>query len=102
LQMLEEMGYATSTEQEGKKIYAITENGREFLAKKNVSNGVKSQMKHQWSFKNIGKMAMVMKEYHALESLIGRGIRGQDADKMQKIRDVLVQTYEEIEAILEE
>jgi DNA-binding PadR family transcriptional regulator len=102
LQMLEEMGYASSTEQEGKKVYAITESGREFLDKKNVSNGVKSRMKKRWSFKNIGKMAMVMKEYHALEHLLSRGIRSQDADKLQRIRDILIQTYEDIELILEE
>jgi DNA-binding PadR family transcriptional regulator len=102
LQMLEEMGYASSTEQEGKKVYAITEAGKEFLAKKSVSNGVKSRIKKRWSFKNIGKMAMVMKEYHALEGLLGRGIRGQDADKLQRIRDILIQTYDDIEAILEE
>ena len=102
LQMLEEMGYASSTEQEGKKVYAITEAGKEFLAKKSVSNGVKSRIKKRWSFKNIGKMAMVMKEYHALEGLLGRGIRGQDADKLQRIRDILIQTYDDIEVILEE
>jgi DNA-binding PadR family transcriptional regulator len=102
LQMLEEMGYASSTEQEGKKVYAITESGREFLDKKNVSNGVKSRMKKRWSFKNIGKMAMVMKEYHALEHLLSRGIRSQDADKLQRIRDILIQTYDDIETILEE
>jgi DNA-binding PadR family transcriptional regulator len=102
LQMLEEMGYASSTEQEGKKVYAITESGREFLDKKNVSNGVKSRMKKRWSFKNIGKMAMVMKEYHALEHLLSRGMRSQDADKLQRIRDILIQTYEDIELILEE
>ena len=103
LQMLEEMGYASSTEQEGKRVYTITEEGREFLAKKkNIANGVKSQMKHRWSFKNIGKMVMVMKEYHALEDLLGRGIRGQDPEKMQRIRDILAQAYDDIESILEE
>jgi DNA-binding PadR family transcriptional regulator len=103
LQMLEEMGYASSTEQEGKRVYAITEGGREFLVKKkNISDGVKSQMKRRWSFKNIGRMMMVMKEYHALEGLLGRGIRGQDAEKMQRIRDILVQAYDDIESILEE
>jgi hypothetical protein len=45
---------------------------------------------------------MVMKEYHALEGLLGRGIRGQDAEKMQRIRDILVQVYDDIESILEE
>ncbi len=103
LQMLEEMGYTSSDEQEGKKTYSITEDGLKFLAKKkNIADGVKTQMKHRWSIKNIGKMVMVMKEYHALESLLSRGIRGQDTDKMQRIRDVLIQAYDNIESILEE
>ena len=103
LQMLEEMGYATSEEQEGKKVYSVTEEGKDFLAKqKNKTNGVRSQMKHKWSFKNIGKMVMVMKEYHALEGLLSRGMRGQDTEKMQRIRDILIQAYDDIESILAE
>jgi len=103
LQMLEEMGYTTSAEQEGKKVHSITEEGLEFLAKKKEqSNGVKSRIKRKWSFKNIGKMVMVMKEYHALEDLLGRAVRGQDADKMQRIRDILVQVYDDIQSILDE
>ncbi|MBN1176354.1 MAG: PadR family transcriptional regulator [Dehalococcoidales bacterium] len=103
LQMLEEMGHAVSEEQEGKKVYSITEEGKDFLAKqKNKTNGVRSQMKRKWSFKNIGKMVMVMKEYHALEDLLGRSIRGQDPEKMQRIRGILIQAYDDIESILEE
>ena len=102
LQMLEEMGYAKATEQDGKKIYTITEQGHQFLAeRKDLADEVKSQMKHRWSFKNIGRMAMVMKEYHALEHLLGRGFRSLDADKAQQIREVLSRTYQEIETILE-
>jgi DNA-binding PadR family transcriptional regulator len=102
LQMLEEMGYAVSSEQEGKKVYTITAAGREFLEKKNVTSDLRGQIKRRWSFKNIGKTIMVMKEYHALEDLLGRVVRGQDADKLQRIRDILVQTYDDIEAIIEE
>ncbi len=103
LQMLEEMGYASSIEQEGKKIYSITEEGLSFLVKKkNIANGVRSQIKHKWSFKNIGRMAMVMREYHALENLLGRGFRSLDADKTERIRQILSSAYQEIEAILEE
>ena len=103
LQMLEEMGYATATERDGKKIYTITEQGRQFLVeRKDSADEVRSQMKHKWSFKNIGKMAMMMKEYHALENLLGRGFRSQDADKMQRIREVLINARDAIEAILEE
>jgi len=103
LQMLEEMGYATATERDGKKIYTITEQGLKFLAeRKDSADEVRSQMKHRWSFKNIGKMAMMMKEYHALENLLGRGLRSLDVDKMQRIRQVLISAYEAIETILEE
>jgi len=103
LQMLEETGHASATERDGKKIYAITEQGRQFLIeRKDSADEVRSQMKHRWSFKNIGRMAMVMKEYHALEHLLSRGFRTLDADRAQRIRQVLTSAYEEIETILEE
>ena len=101
--MLEEMGYASSTERDGKKIYTITEEGLKFLAeRKDSADEVRSQMKHKWDFKNIGRMIMIMKEYHALENLLGEGLRSLDADKMQRIRQVLVNSYEAISEILEE
>jgi len=103
LQMLEEMGYAGSTEQEGKKVYSISEEGLEFLAnKKDIANGVRDRKKHKWSFKNIGRMAQVMKEYHEFEHLLGRGFRNLDEDKTERISQVLASAYQEIEAILEE
>ena len=103
LQMLDEMGYASSTEQEGKKVYSITEEGLEFLSKhSNIADGVRSQMKHRWGIKNIGRMVTVMREYHELENLLGRGFRSLDADKAERIRQILVRTYQEIESILQE
>jgi DNA-binding PadR family transcriptional regulator len=103
LQMLEEMGYASATERDGKKIYTITEEGLKFLdERKDSADEVRSQMKHKWSFKNIGKMAMMMKEYHAMENLMKRGLRTMDADKMQRIRQVLIDAYGAIEDILAE
>jgi DNA-binding PadR family transcriptional regulator len=103
LQMLEEMGYVSATEQEGKKVYSITEAGLAFLAqKKDIANGVRSHIKRRWSFKNIGRMALVMKEYHALESLLGQGFRSLDAAKTERIRAVLSRAYDDIEAVLRE
>ena len=103
LQMLEEMGYVQSTEQEGKKVYAATAEGLEFLEKQNdLADGVRSRMKRRWSFKNVGRMATVMKEYHALEHLLGHGLRSLDTEKTQRIREVLIRTYDEIDSILQE
>jgi DNA-binding PadR family transcriptional regulator len=102
LQMLEEMGYASSTEQEGKKIYSITEEGLKFLEdQSNIADGVRRQMKHKWSFKNIGRMAMIMREYHELEGLLDSSFRRLDADKAEQIRQILSRAYQEIESVLQ-
>jgi DNA-binding PadR family transcriptional regulator len=103
LQMLEEMGYATTTERDGKKIYTITEEGLKFLdERKDSADEVRSQMRHKWSFKNIGRMAMVMKEYHALDNVLGRRLFGTDPEKLKRIQEVLAQAHDDIESILEE
>jgi DNA-binding PadR family transcriptional regulator len=102
LQMLQEMGYVSSIEQEGKRIYSITEEGLKFLDNQsNIADGVRRQMKHNWSFKNIGRMIMVMREYHALEELLGNSFRRLDADKAEQIRHILSQAYQGIGSVLE-
>ena len=103
LQMFEDMGYTYSTERDGKKIYTITEQGIEFLAeRKDSADEVRSHMKRRWSFKNMGKMVMVMKEYHALEHILSRSFRHLDADQTQRIRKILINTQNEIENIISE
>jgi DNA-binding PadR family transcriptional regulator len=101
LQMFEDMGYTTTTERDGKKIYTITEEGLKFLAeRKESADEVRSHIKRRWSFKNIGRMAMIMKEYHDIENLLSRGFRTLDADQTQRIREILVNAQREIENVL--
>jgi DNA-binding PadR family transcriptional regulator len=103
LQMLEEMGYASARARDGKKVYTITKEGLKFLEeRKDFADEVRSHIKHKWDFKNIGRMIMVMKEYHALENVLGEGLRRLDEDKMQRIRQVLSGAHKAIEDILEE
>jgi DNA-binding PadR family transcriptional regulator len=103
LQMLEEMGHASSIEQEGKKVYSITDEGLKFLENQsNIADDVRRQMKRKWSFKNIGRMVLIMREYHALEDLLGSGFRSLDAGKADQIRHILSRAYQEIESALQE
>jgi DNA-binding PadR family transcriptional regulator len=54
LQMLEEMGYASAEERDGKKVYTITDEGLKFLAeRKDQAEEVKCQMKHQANWENL-------------------------------------------------
>jgi len=72
LQMLEEMGYASSSEQEGKRVYSITEEGLKFLENQsNIADGVRKQMKHKWSFKNIGRMVTVILRIYLATAFAG-------------------------------
>jgi len=103
LQMLEEMGYATSEEREGKKVYTITEEGRRFLSeRRDTADGVKDQMKHHWNPKDIGAFAQMMAEFADIGRLMGRRARRADPETMRRIRNVLSRAYDEIKNILEE
>src|SRR4030042_6485208 len=49
LQYLEELGYVTAEASEGKKVYTITEEGKQFLAeKKDVHDEIRDNMKQWW------------------------------------------------------
>ena len=103
LQMLEEMGYATSREEEGKKVYTVTEEGARFLAESREAAGdMKDRIRKRWSFRNIGRMAGVMREYHSLEHVIGDGFRSLDEDKATRVREILARARRDIEDILNE
>ena len=103
LQMLEEMGYASATERDGKKIYTITDEGKKFLLEqKDFTDEVKSHMKRHWNPENIGVFAQMMAEFGELAKMVGRRGRRIDADKVKRIREVISSASEEIRAILEE
>jgi len=103
LQMLEEMGYASATERDGKKIYTITEEGSKFLAEqKDFTDEVKSHMKRHWNAENIGVFAQMMGEFGELARMMAHRARRVAPDKMKRIREVISRASEEIKAILEE
>lgn len=103
LQMLEEMGLVTSAEQEGKKVYSITEEGLTFLAKKkDIADGVRSHMKRRWSHMNMGRISMVLREYRVIEHLLAQGFRKLNDDKAERICEILSRVYQDIEAALRE
>jgi len=103
LQMLEEMGYASAAERDGKKIYTITDEGRKFLdEQKDFTDEVKSHMKRHWNPENIGMFAQMMGEFGELARMMGHRARRVAPDKMKRIREVISSASEEIKAILEE
>ena len=103
LKMLEESGFTSVTEQDGRKVYTITDEGRKFLVeRKDLADEVKGRMRHHWNLKNIGVTVQTMREFGKIKRLIRHRFRHADPEKMQRIREILSSAYQEIEATLEE
>lgn len=103
LQMLEEMGYVTASQQDGKRTYTITDTGRKFLAEREkVAEDAKSQMEKWWNPEIHGKLHQTMGELWELGKLIGYQAHKIDAEKLNRVREVLSQAHKDIEAILKE
>ena len=103
LQMLEEMGYANSTETDGKRVYTITEEGRQFLVERRDSTDeIRSHMRHHWNPKNIGPVGEIMGEVVKLGKSVEPRIRNAKPEQLHRIGEIISRTRREIEDILEE
>ena len=104
LQWLEEMGYVSPAQQEGKKIYTITDAGKSYLDEKSKeTDAMKRQMKDWWgcwSSEVRDEMRDVMRQLGELGRMIGQRAREAGAEKLPKIKEVLDGAYKEIEKIL--
>ncbi|HZR99339.1 MAG TPA: PadR family transcriptional regulator [Chloroflexota bacterium] len=105
LQLLEDLGHVTAQQWDGKRVYAITAEGREFLAEREqVLTDIRSRV-GTWldpSFR--GEVQATMHELRDLARLLGRGARGRhlDAERLRRVREVLARTRAELAAILDE
>jgi len=106
LQYLEDMGYVTSNQQDGKRIYTITEQGLKFLDdQKDVVNEIKSQMRNDggfWSSDLRNQFHDAMHEMRDLGRLVAQRARRINGENLRKIRDVLGEAYKKIEKIITE
>ena len=103
LQMLEELGYVTLSEQDGKKVYSITEEGIKFLEeRKGVADEIRDHMKRHWNPKNIKDIAEIMFEVGSLRKEIKHNFRRMDPEKMARIREIITRACQEVSAILRE
>ncbi len=103
LQMLQEAGYVTSEERDGKKVCTITDEGRSFLAERaDITEGVKNQMESWWNPEHTREMGMTWMDVGKIAGLLNRKNRGASAEKMAQIRGVLGDAYDKIDEILED
>ncbi len=97
LQMLEEMGYVTGADEDGKRVYTITDEGRRFLdEQKDFGEKIKSQMKSWWNPEKVDEIRDTMHEFRRFAQLLRETARDADSEKLSRIRKALAHAYEEI------
>jgi DNA-binding PadR family transcriptional regulator len=102
LQMLDDMGYASSSEHDGKKIYTISEEGKQFLKEHQEDvNRIKSQMK-EWRSPHHNHEAFIqtMSEIRNLGRKVGRNAHQLDSKKLEQIQKVIAGVQDEINNII--
>jgi len=106
LQYLEDMGYVTAREQDGKRVYTITEAGLKFLTEESGTvDGIKDHIRdhwHDWSSEFGAQFREVMREYGEIGRALGQRARRMSSDKLPRIGAVLKNALTEIEKIVGE
>jgi DNA-binding PadR family transcriptional regulator len=103
LQLLEDQGYVTSSQQDGKRVYTITESGRAFLKERaDTMDDVRARMASGWGGKVTPELRGLMDEVRQLGQLIfAEGAHGglNDPETVRRLRDLVRRVRGEVEAI---
>ena len=109
LQMLEDMGYVTAEQQEGRKVYSITDAGRTFLVERQPQvDEVFSRMRQRWgtewgpqAHRMIHDLRDEMRDLARSFASEARH-RWPNPEQQHRIRDAISRAKAEIQAILAE
>ncbi|HET7478906.1 MAG TPA: PadR family transcriptional regulator [Rubrobacteraceae bacterium] len=105
LQLLEDMGYTTATQQDGKKVYEITAEGRKFLEENQRSvENIWTRVGGGWDPEIAAEMHEMRHEIMGLGKLFGREMHAGrlDREKLRRIREVISGAARQVEEIVRE
>jgi DNA-binding PadR family transcriptional regulator len=103
LQMLEDLGWVKSNESEGKRVFEITEKGREELKeRKEKVDSIWGKAEHWKSFK-LEDLNDLFEDLAELKKFVRMKMHshGLNAEKMKRIRKIVSQAREEILKVLQ-
>ncbi len=103
LQLLEDQGFVTSRQEEGKRVYTITDAGRAFLSdRSDTMNDLRARMAEGWGGRITPELRDLMDEMRQLGQLmIAQGAHGglKNPETIRRLRDLVRRTRSEVEAI---
>jgi DNA-binding PadR family transcriptional regulator len=105
LQMLEDLGYVSATRRDGKKVYEITDEGREFIEENRRSvEDIWGRVGGGWDPEVAAGLHEIKDDLVGLGRVFGREMHeGRlDREKLRRIREVIAKAAREIEEILDD
>ncbi len=97
LQMLNDMGYVSSSERDSKKVFTITPEGIKFLKdEKQVIEKIKGQVKEWWGPHNREEYHETVRELRALGRILGRRGQSLTPEKWKTIRETVTKAGRDI------
>jgi DNA-binding PadR family transcriptional regulator len=105
LQLLEDLGYVSATQQDGKKVYQITDEGRKFLEENRRSvEDIWGRVGGGWDPEIATELHEMKHELAGLGRLFGREMHAGrlNREKLRRIREVIAGAAREIEEILDD
>ena len=103
LQLLEDMGYVKSLEQDGKKVYTITDEGRKFLSEREeTADKIRGRMRDWWGAGRHEEFEDTIHEIRDLGRKFARQAQSLNSDKMTRIKGIVTQACRDIEKIIDE
>lgn len=101
LQWLEEMGYVSSVEKEGKKIYTITDNGIKFYEdNKNSRASFTRPPFSGWDHVSGYEFHDTMQSLREIGRIIAQSARNISSEKIKRINFIVKKTFEEVMEII--
>jgi DNA-binding PadR family transcriptional regulator len=102
LQLLEDLGYASSSERDGKKVYTITDAGKQYLNESEVTIGrIKAHMKDKFSKSGSEELREALHAFRDLHHSIGKRVHRIDSEKLARIRVIISKACLDIEDVIE-
>ncbi len=105
LQMLEDLGYVSAVQQDGKRVYTITEEGRKFLAdRRSTREDMWVRLRSHWTPELREEMHDMAHELRDMARSFASKARDHwpDPERLRRIREVVSRARSEIEGILAE
>jgi len=105
LQLMEDLGYIKVLEQDGKKVYTVTEEGIKFLKdRKETVDKIKDHMRGWWGHGKLGDLASPIKEsmmdLGEIRRYIITAAHQKDIEKLGKIREIIAKARGDIQSLI--